>query len=80
MLKLRTLAVFHKALSGLGRPSMRPQNAHMAESAVPTFLANFKMRRAFPSLPSDVEDNHLPAKRLYERLKIILRIDVEIDV
>lgn len=43
-------------------------------------LGNFKMRRPFPSLPSDVEDNHPPAKRLYERLKIMLRIDVEIDV
>jgi hypothetical protein len=46
----------------------------------PGVLGNFKVCTIFPAVPSYVEGNHFPAKALYERLQIVLRIDVQINV
>jgi len=43
-------------------------------------LGNFKVGRIFSAVPSYVERYHLPAKALYKRLKIVLRVDVQINV
>ena len=43
-------------------------------------LGTFKVRTIFTALPSYVEGYHFSAKALYERLKILLRVDVQINV
>jgi len=46
----------------------------------PDVLGNFTVCTMFSALPPYVEDDHFSAKALYERLKIALRIDVQINV
>ena len=43
-------------------------------------LGNFKVGGIFSVVPSYIERYHLPAKALYKRLKIVLRVDVQINV
>jgi hypothetical protein len=46
----------------------------------PSVFGNFKVCTILPAVTSDVEGYHLRAEALYERLKITLRIDIQINV
>ena len=58
------------------------QTTELPNSGVrgPCVFGNFQVGAICTALPSDVEGCYLAAEALYERLKITLRIDVQIDV
>jgi hypothetical protein len=59
---------------------MRAQNARIVESADLVIFANSQMRGESSSVASNVEDEHLSAEAVDERLDIVHRIDIKIDV